>query len=639
MFKKNENYLKFNKEDESMKKIIPIVFFLFISSFLFAQAGTLDPTFGTDGIAIFGFSPDHDVGYDIIALDDGSMLVCGVYEPDGYMQGFDGLILKLQPDGSLDTTFGEDGITYIEFGLDSYVYQMELLPDGKVIVSGLIYFEEYNAELFVARYLSDGIIDTTFGTDGYTVGDYSTEDDYAWSMLIQDDGSIVLGGRTESGDWSSMLFARFTADGVLDSTFGTNGYTLINESSQDESIRDMAFLNDGTIVAVGDGYVGNPEWGHMARMVKLDSNGNPITTFGNNGVLVPPIFTDGSVAYAVQIDDDDVFVTGYVYGQTQGTDLFVTKLDDEGNADPDFGTDGLFIAPLNPDYYNNIGLDILITSDEYIYVCGSAGASSFTLDFIVLRCTMNGVLDPEFNGTGYNVTQIGIDFEEANAMDMQADGKIVLAGFKADFTAANDIVVSRYFTSDAAVLNPPTNLAVTSNPEDDFATFTWEVPATDDLTGYDVYLDEVFQGNTTNLEWVFEDLECSIVYEAGVVAVYDEGDSEMATVEFTFEGTDAGNDLINKNELIGNYPNPFNPITTITFSLTTEITENTELIIYNLKGQKVKTFLINSSTHQPINLVVWNGTDESEKPVSSGIYFNKLKNGNFEQTKKMILMK
>ena len=87
-----------------------------------------------------------------------------------------------------------------------------------------------------------------------------------------------------------------------------------------------------------------------------------------------------------------------------------------------------------------------------------------------------------------------------------------------------------------------------------------------------------------------------------------------------------------------NYPNPFNPETTISFSVT-QTSPFVTLEIYNIKGQKVKTFIINTSTLRPINSMTWNGTDQNNKPVSSGIYFYKLKSGDFEKTKKMILMK
>ncbi|RLC50015.1 MAG: hypothetical protein DRI23_07990, partial [Candidatus Cloacimonadota bacterium] len=96
-----------------------------------------------------------------------------------------------------------------------------------------------------------------------------------------------------------------------------------------------------------------------------------------------------------------------------------------------------------------------------------------------------------------------------------------------------------------------------------------------------------------------------------------------------------------------NYPNPFNPTTTISFSVT-QPPSSVELVIYNLKGQKVKTFAITPRPSTTLRMtqagsnqysVIWNGTDDNNKPVSSGIYFYKLKTGNYEKTKKMILIK
>jgi hypothetical protein len=107
----------------------------------------------------------------------------------------------------------------------------------------------------------------------------------------------------------------------------------------------------------------------------------------------------------------------------------------------------------------------------------------------------------------------------------------------------------------------------------------------------------------------------------------------------------------NQKPTLSNYPNPFNPSTTISFSLYTEITEDAELVIYNLKGQKVKN--LSPSLHSLSSRaesrdevrgenqynIVWNGTDDSGKPASSGIYFYKLKSGDYQKTNKMLLMK
>ncbi len=103
--------------------------------------------------------------------------------------------------------------------------------------------------------------------------------------------------------------------------------------------------------------------------------------------------------------------------------------------------------------------------------------------------------------------------------------------------------------------------------------------------------------------------------------------------EFQVETNDF--EIPHSNFSLSNYPNPFNPTTTITFNPTAEDAENTEIIIYNLKGQKVKQF----SDIRGQTSVVWDGNDYSNKPVSSGIFFYKLKTANYEKTRKMILLK
>jgi len=109
---------------------------------------------------------------------------------------------------------------------------------------------------------------------------------------------------------------------------------------------------------------------------------------------------------------------------------------------------------------------------------------------------------------------------------------------------------------------------------------------------------------------------------------------------YEYESTDVSDEIVVSNKImtLSNYPNPFNPATTISFSIT-ESTENMELIIYNLKGQRVKLIPINQFTNSPVHHVIWNGTDDNKKPVSSGIYFYKLRAGKFEKVNKMILMK
>ncbi len=113
-------------------------------------------------------------------------------------------------------------------------------------------------------------------------------------------------------------------------------------------------------------------------------------------------------------------------------------------------------------------------------------------------------------------------------------------------------------------------------------------------------------------------------------------DELIIPITMTLDYTNADDDMIlATSKLIGNYPNPFNPSTTISFELATENNDNTRIEIYNLKGQKVKEF----SNLRNQTSVTWNGDDDNNQPVSSGIYFYKLKSSSYSSTRKMILLK
>jgi len=110
----------------------------------------------------------------------------------------------------------------------------------------------------------------------------------------------------------------------------------------------------------------------------------------------------------------------------------------------------------------------------------------------------------------------------------------------------------------------------------------------------------------------------------------------------TCEITEIQNNMIPNSKMsLMIYPNPFNPSTTISYNLTSELSETAELVVYNLKGQKIKTFpiILNEVEGEGKNNVVWNGTNDSNQPVSSGIYFAKLKAGKKVLTKKLMLLK
>ncbi|MBT3755191.1 MAG: T9SS type A sorting domain-containing protein [Candidatus Cloacimonetes bacterium] len=123
-------------------------------------------------------------------------------------------------------------------------------------------------------------------------------------------------------------------------------------------------------------------------------------------------------------------------------------------------------------------------------------------------------------------------------------------------------------------------------------------------------------------------------YMVGLSAEYEAGESNIIEFELPYVSSD--DNTIQMGEVLTNFPNPFNPTTTISFSFATEHTENNEIAIYNLKGQKIRHYSIENNQSS----IIWNGTDQTGKQVSSGIYFYRLiSDGKHITSKKMLLLK
>lgn len=214
-------------------------------------------------------------------------------------------------------------------------------------------------------------------------------------------------------------------------------------------------------------------------------------------------------------------------------------------------------------------------------------------------------------------------------------------------------VYSNGLTAEAAFSNvlervfyfyEPFDLQVISNPEEDFASFSWDSYQVSYLDGYNIYLDYQFSGFTQEMQWQFENLENGQMYIAGVECIYSTGSSETIELLFTYQGVAVQEDEISDQmppiSHFSVYPNPFNPTTTISFGLNNANIANIEIAIHNLKGQKVKTLSIPNGgfATTEINLV-WDGTDDSHQPVASGVFLLRLQAGEYYLNRKLLLIK
>ncbi len=171
---------------------------------------------------------------------------------------------------------------------------------------------------------------------------------------------------------------------------------------------------------------------------------------------------------------------------------------------------------------------------------------------------------------------------------------------------------------------------------------SWQMPAGFSATEYNIYLDDMLQATQTSLlsSYTFSWLSIGDTYKAGVSALYSTEETAVIPHYFTYNPVGIEEEIINPSSLIhnlSNYPNPFNPETVISYNLLESGKVN--LSIYNIKGQKVKQ-LINAQLSSGSYSVSWNGKDTTDKRVSSGEYFAKLKvNGEEVAVNKMLLLK
>jgi uncharacterized delta-60 repeat protein len=230
--------------------------------------GSLDGSFGSAGIVLTGLGAE---ALAVLLQDDGRIVVVGGSFISG--ESYDVVLVRYMPDGSLDTSFGGDGIVIADLapGANDGALDAVLQTDGKIVVAGLLDFlpgPERAFDFLLARFQPDGSLDTQpldpyldapFGVGGVVTTDFGGEDgDYAYAVAIEPGGKFVAAGerRHETAEnYSDSVLARYNLDGSLDQMFGAGGKVTTDLSDAGEAIDDIAFQSDGAIVAVGGGEI------------------------------------------------------------------------------------------------------------------------------------------------------------------------------------------------------------------------------------------------------------------------------------------------------------------------------------------------------------------------------------------------
>jgi uncharacterized delta-60 repeat protein len=213
--------------------------------------GTLDSTFGTNGIVATQAGNNWgDYATDVAVQPDGKIIICGQASRTG-PTAYDFVLVRYLPNGMLDTNFGSNGITFTDFGYYDKANALAIQPDGKIVVTGEATYDG----MVVARYLPDGALDTSFNHTGYLLKDNNGLPLRGNKVLVQPDGKIVVGGNayvTSSGNDRDFAVFRCLADGTPDAGFAPGGlYTIDLSNGGDDELSCLALQPDGKVLLGG----------------------------------------------------------------------------------------------------------------------------------------------------------------------------------------------------------------------------------------------------------------------------------------------------------------------------------------------------------------------------------------------------
>jgi uncharacterized delta-60 repeat protein len=316
----------------------------------------------------------------------------------------------------LDHAFGNNGIVSKSPEKRSNVFWEQArsgieLPDGKLLIA-----VEVNTTARLSRYLPDGTLDKSYGTDGYSDPVKAMQ-----SRIVRAaDGKILLVGVNVAAG-QNFVIGRYDENGSLDASFGNKGVRIIPIWAQHSELKSIALQNDGKIVFAGR----QTHTGKMQGFVmRLLPDGTPDMSFANAGLLK----VDGpgvTVVSSIALNGTSI-VVGASSDFGSHSDFLVMQYLEDGTPDPGFGTSGISKIDIgNTDFLEAVA----VQSDGKIVAAGTVGEMSWQRpNFTLVRLLPNGKLDGSFHETGITSVDVDPGNHLLRTLDIDAAGQITVSG-------------------------------------------------------------------------------------------------------------------------------------------------------------------------------------------------------------------
>lgn len=399
--------------------------------------GILDTSFGEGGLVLTNLTAADDEGVALAVQRDGKLLVGGeVGDEDSYH--LDLAVARYNQDGSLDLTFGEGGWvrTDLEHWNDAASDIAVQPADGKILQSG-----SSSGDFILVRYNLDGSLDTSFDHDGWVRTDLGSIEDESKAIALQSDGKIIVAGYALDGIQYDFALVRYNPDGSLDTSFGVDGRVTTDLTGDQDQIQGLVIQPDGKIVVVGSVKRAYPYYRDFG-IVRYMPDGTIDLLFGISGKVITDFSGGRDFAYAVALQPDGkIVLVGTAQNGSDGDfDFALARYTSTGSLDTTFSGDGKVILDFNGG--DDDAYAVALQPDGKVIAAGYAYTGS-SLDFALARYQANGSLDPGFGSAGKLTT----DFTSGNDLGLGAalllGGEIVLAG-NASNGQDTDFAIAQY---------------------------------------------------------------------------------------------------------------------------------------------------------------------------------------------------
>jgi len=369
----------------------------------FGNTTSLDTSFNGTGYRFQSIGTGNALGESLVVQPDDKIIVSG----SAYIAADDRRItlMRLNADGSLDTSFGTNGTIFSPLGHIGWKTTVLLQPDGKILVGGVTYLTQQQIHAYaVLRFTSSGALDTTFNNTGYATATVPNSFwDLCQTMALQPDGKIVLSGQSlttpgQDPDWDISI-VRFNSNGSLDTTFDGDGMLKIGTTDADENASSLLIQANGKIIVGGRSTTDREKF----LLTRFNADGSLDTTFATNGWNIFQFdFTNNDFTSLAQQSDGKFLGSG-------GGKIF--RFSADGVRDMSFATNGVQTATgtIEPAEIHVLANDkFLISTRDSIY-----------------RYTASGAVDTNY---GY-FFHIPGTLSYMRSVSVQSDGKAVLGGY------------------------------------------------------------------------------------------------------------------------------------------------------------------------------------------------------------------